>query len=424
MRKAASRTSSLAWHGHLLPTATILAVGAAPAFAGPNGESIIAGDVTFIHDGNQTIIQASDGSIIEYISFDVMPWQTIQFVQPHDLARVLNRITGGEPTNIDGSILANGFVYFINPAGVVFGDGAVVDAAGVIASAGQLSNSDFLSGNDRFTNLSGDVVNNGTITADAIHLLGKYVENAGLLESPGGIVTMVAGNTVHIQKIGERISVKVDGKNIVDRMTPFGTSLPGSIATNAGVVNSGTINAEGGQVVLGAGDLYSFAVNNNGFIRVADGRLDIAGTAGVVENSGLLDASVGSGSAGFIRVSAPAVVNTGLIRANSGSGTAGTIDLQGGQYMIIQPSGRVEARGGAGNAMGGTITINSPSGTTFIAAGSTLDVRGGTTGGNGGAIFVGGNSIGFGGKRTAHAQQRRDGGRSAARQWHRCHDRR
>ncbi|MCP3903512.1 MAG: hypothetical protein GY715_07730, partial [Planctomycetes bacterium] len=37
-----------------------------PAHADQAGAQIVVGDVTFIHDGYQTIIQASDGSIINY----------------------------------------------------------------------------------------------------------------------------------------------------------------------------------------------------------------------------------------------------------------------------------------------------------------------------------------------------------------------
>ncbi len=121
--------------------------------------------MTFTREGNYWRITASDGAIIDYISFDILPFETVQFLQPGSWARVLNRINSAMPTQIHGTLLANGNVFFVNPSGVIFGGGAVINVGGVYAAAGNLSNEDFAAGNYNFTNLSGSVINHGSITA-------------------------------------------------------------------------------------------------------------------------------------------------------------------------------------------------------------------------------------------------------------------
>ena len=121
----------------------LVALGSA-AVAGPVGEEVIHGTARFQREGDLTTIQASHNSIINYQSFDVARSETVRFVQPSAVARVLNRITGAAPTHIDGTLTANGIVYFVNPAGVYFGAGSVIDAAGIHAAAAQMTNADFL----------------------------------------------------------------------------------------------------------------------------------------------------------------------------------------------------------------------------------------------------------------------------------------
>ena len=59
--------------------------GTAPiAWAGPEGEQVVHGDVSFSRQGDLTQIHAGDGSIINYSSFDILPQETVQFIQPDE----------------------------------------------------------------------------------------------------------------------------------------------------------------------------------------------------------------------------------------------------------------------------------------------------------------------------------------------------
>ena len=160
----------------------LVALLASAAVAGPEASRVVRGDVTITRQGAETVIRAGRNSIIDYRSFDIARGETVRFQQPDAAARVLNRVQSAQPTRIDGSLLANGRVYIVNPSGVLFGATARVDVAGLYAAAGRLSDSDFVRGLDRFTDLSGRVVNEGSITADFVGLLGRGVGNTGSIE--------------------------------------------------------------------------------------------------------------------------------------------------------------------------------------------------------------------------------------------------
>jgi filamentous hemagglutinin family protein len=110
--------------------AAVLVLVTAVTRAGPEGAQVIHGSAQFNQTGNYTAIQASDKAIINYSQFNIARPETVQFIQPNADASVLNRILSANPTTIDGTLLANGRVFFVNPAGVIFGESAQVVAEG------------------------------------------------------------------------------------------------------------------------------------------------------------------------------------------------------------------------------------------------------------------------------------------------------
>ncbi|MHC4325379.1 MAG: two-partner secretion domain-containing protein, partial [Planctomycetota bacterium] len=171
-------------------------------------------------------------------------------------AAVLNRISGGQ-TTYDGILNAEAgmSIYLLNPAGIVFGGGSMVNVTNLVASSLNMSDGDFLAGNLNFTNgadATGPVEFHGTIngpdgpgfSAEAIALIGKTVLNTGTINAD--YVAMAAGNTVTISEVGGDIAVVVT----------MPQQTPGSYDYRVRH-DGGSINAE--QVVLAAGDIWSSA---------------------------------------------------------------------------------------------------------------------------------------------------------------------
>lgn len=319
-------------------TLSVLSLAAAPAFAGPEGEQVVRGDVRFERRGNEMWITAGRNSIINYRTFNIASGETVRFIQPDAQSRVLNRVTTAAPTRIDGSLLANGRVYIVNPAGVYFGQNAVVDVNGLHAAAGRMSDADFVRGVDRYTHMRGSVINEGQIRANAVALVGQQVGNFGSIVAPQGTVVLAAGQDVIV---GER------GGNVVVRIPRT------SGGTQATVTNAGEINASGGRVTMAAGDMLGAAMFNSGRIAASDVRVETVGR-GTTTVSGVIDASNTNGAGGTIRVLGEHVALQNATLDASG--------MTGGKIMV------------GGNFYGQGPERNST--TTTVDAGSTLRADG------------------------------------------------
>jgi filamentous hemagglutinin family protein len=65
--------------------------------------------------------------------FGIAPGQTATFTGPGDIKNVISRVTGGAASTIDGTLrstVGQADLYFVNPAGVVFGPNARLDVPG------------------------------------------------------------------------------------------------------------------------------------------------------------------------------------------------------------------------------------------------------------------------------------------------------
>lgn len=332
---------------------------AATALGGPEGAKVVAGEATINQNGNRTVIRAGDRTIIDYTRFNVGANERVRFIQPGANARVLNRINSAEPTRIDGVVRANGIVYFVNPAGVMFGQNAVINTNGLIAAGANLGNNDFIQGIDRFTNVTGDVVNQGTIQSTQTALVGQHVINSGVIDTggdPSGVVTMVAGDEVVLSRDGETMSVRVSPDNAALRDP-----------SRAGVENTGRINARNGRSRIVAGDMYSLAIKDVGQTTARDVKIQGQGT-GLVRVGGTIDASnqAGGTRGGRVEITGQNVALTGA--HIDASGTAG-----GGQVYV---GGERQGEGDVRNAT-----------TTYVSADTVIDASA-TERGAGGEVIV------------------------------------
>ncbi|MHC4212037.1 MAG: two-partner secretion domain-containing protein, partial [Planctomycetota bacterium] len=144
LRESSSLRKPGIWIGVFLVCWVFFSCLATFTLASPQGAQVVNGQVTVEQSGYNTVITASDQSIINYSSFNIAKPEMVQFIQPGSDASVLNRILSADPTRIDGTLLANGRVFIVNPAGVIFGNGATVNVSQLVASGLNISNQDFL----------------------------------------------------------------------------------------------------------------------------------------------------------------------------------------------------------------------------------------------------------------------------------------
>ena len=119
--------------------AMVLASGSAWAIddlATPQGESVVGGSATFDRpaDGLLNVNQETSRTVINWDSFNIGQKATTQFHQPGSDALAINRVVGANenPTQILGSLKANGRVMVLDRNGVMFGANSRVDVGGIV----------------------------------------------------------------------------------------------------------------------------------------------------------------------------------------------------------------------------------------------------------------------------------------------------
>ncbi|NMG68178.1 filamentous hemagglutinin N-terminal domain-containing protein, partial [Azoarcus indigens] len=265
----------------LSPLALVLSAGlasggawAAPAAdALPSGGQVVAGQAGIGHSGNTlTVSQGSDKAIIDWQRFDIGRAAAVQFLQPSSSSVALNRVLSGEASQIYGSLTANGKVYLVNPAGVVFGSGSKVDVGALVASTLDISNEDFLAGRLVFSRAgsTGSITNAGEITAadgGLVALLAPTVRNEGVIRARLGTVALAAGDKVTLAAgadgllqvalepstvqtlIENKQLIVADGGQVL-MTSKAADALSAGIVANSGTVQARTLAEKEGRILL------------------------------------------------------------------------------------------------------------------------------------------------------------------------------
>ena len=232
--------------------------------AGPTGGQVVGGSGSIAQSGtNTTINQTTQNMAINWQSYNVNANERVQYIQPNASSVSLNSILSNNGSTIAGRIDANGKVILVNPNGIFFTPTSVINVGSLIASGLNINPADFMNGQYIFNEIpgsSGAVVNSGMINAATggnVALIGRHVENNGLIAANLGTVTLAAGKEAVLTfddtgLLGVRVSKEI---------------LQSELGVDPAVLNSGTITASGGRVLLTASvsqDIFSKAVNTNG----------------------------------------------------------------------------------------------------------------------------------------------------------------
>ncbi|WP_250475582.1 filamentous hemagglutinin N-terminal domain-containing protein [Caballeronia sp. GAFFF1] len=379
----------------LLP---LLALVVAPgALALPAGGQVVNGNVSINTPAPKTmsINQGSQKGIVNWNSFSIGAGEAVNISQPSAQAVLLNRVVGSQASTIAGQINANGQVFLVNPAGVLFARGASVNVGSLVASTLGISDADFLAGKYHFMsaapNAGGRVVNQGAITAGergTVALLGAQVDNSGTVSAKLGTVAMGAGSDITLDFAGDGLTmIKVDGA-----------------AAQALASNSGALAADGGQVLMSvqtADALAGTVLNQTGTVRAQsvverNGRIVLdGGAAGVTSVTGNVDVTGGAGLAGGqadvtgyhiamndgARIDASGATGGGRVRVGGGAAGRET-DIHNADAVWMGPAAQARADALV-NGDGGHVVIY---GANAAHVHGTLTAKGGKNSGNGGLI--------------------------------------
>lgn len=259
--------------GGLVPDSGIAAPGVANPVTSWTGastpvQSVSAGKTTV------TIQQTQANAILNWTTFNIGKNTTLTFNQSAgDVA--LNRVTdpSGSPSQILGALSGAGQVYVINQNGIIFGGSSQVNVGALIASAANITDTQFTTNgiystksgtsyNPSFTNAGGAVTVQagaqiatlapGSVTTGGgfVLLLGTNVSNQGAISTPDGQTELAAGDNFLLRPGYSTTANEASttrGNEVAAQLNKAGSSLTGGSGT---VSNSGMIIADTGDITL------------------------------------------------------------------------------------------------------------------------------------------------------------------------------
>ena len=315
--------------GHLFCTrialATAMLASANFVRGNPNGGKVSQGSASFNTSGSQLTINTSDRAFINWQSFNIGVGETTTFVQPSSSSLVWNQINDPNPSQILGTLNANGYVVLQNASGFYVGGQASITTHGLMLTTAPIPTPDLSSSGPWVFSApppTASIINYGRINVGqggSAFIIAHDIENHGTISAPGGDIGLYAGKQV-------LVSTRPDGRGLSATVT-----LP-----DGSVDNSGNLIADGGSIALHA----------------------------QVVNQG------------------------GLIQANSMANVNGTIELIASDSVNLGATSVISARGDSqGVSSGGSVTIKSDN-TFSDQSGSAINIAGGAKGGDGGSLEI------------------------------------
>lgn len=305
-----------------------------------------------------------DNLFHSFQEFSVGTGETASFLNSNEIANIFSRVTGGKVSSIDGLIRANGSanLFLINPAGIIFGEGASLNIGGSFY---------------------------GSSASSILFKDGEF--SATDLESPP-VLTINAPIGLGFRDNPQDI---VNQSRVLDSTGQFFSGLQVSEGKNLALIggdvrfDSGVITAPGGRVKLGGLNAAgTIGINDDGGFSFPD---DVA-RGNVSLNNAFVDVSSNGG--GSIRVNANNLKLTfGSFFGAGISGDSGSKDTQAGDIVIDAASSinlsqssnffNQVAENAVGNA--GNIDIN----TNSLKLSDGSQITSGSFGqGNGGNVVI------------------------------------
>jgi filamentous hemagglutinin family protein len=414
VRLSNSRLAMLSPHrlALLLSSAVLwLAAPPAPAQLTPDGtlggegstvtpDALVQGDLAELIEGGAI----RGGNLFHsFLEFNVDAGQRVYFANPAGIESILSRVTGGDPSNIFGTLGVDGAadLFLINPNGIVFGPGASLDLQGsftaTTADSIQLGSDGLFSAVDPASDILltlnpsifwfNGLRQPGSIEARGLPTVPSAlkVPNGEILRLIGGEITIdngqlfASGGRIELAAMAGDNGVKIAPENNSLRaLEPLGradiniinSSLINVISSGGGAVSIyvGNISISNGSSIFGG---IGFGLGNEDS-RAEDIKIDATGIVSVADASFIGNATFGLGNGGDVIITAQDItlINGGqILTVGSGEGNAGDIILKASGSL--SSSGRdINGTSGAilsstvglfpGNGNSGNITIEAP----------------------------------------------------------------
>jgi filamentous hemagglutinin family protein len=252
-----------------------------------------------------------------FSQFNLNTDESITFSGPININKIINRVTGGNPSNINGSLystIPNADIYFLNPSGVMFGPNATLNVPGSF----HVSTADILYLQDG-GKFDATKPNNSLLTSAAPSAFGFFANSSADLSIQGSKLAVPSRNTLSI--IGGQVKI-----------------TQAQIEATSGQLNLASLAGEG-KIIPEVDGLTS--VGERGNLTVTDSQLNVSGEAGgtvyiqagrlVLDNSTITAETLGAQPGHEINLDVTDLLATRggyLSSSTSGSGNGGNINIR------------------------------------------------------------------------------------------------
>ncbi|MGK7900264.1 MAG: filamentous hemagglutinin N-terminal domain-containing protein [Hormoscilla sp.] len=324
----------------------------APGWAQLTPDSSLGAESSVVTPVNQSTDRIDGGAVRgsnlfhSFGEFNVDVGRSVYFANPPAIQNILTRVTGGNQSNIMGTlgILGDANLFLINPAGIVFGRSARLDISGsFFATTGdgiKLGENGLFSATDldpskllhvqpealfhnALANHMARLNNRGNLavgTGSTLVLHGGEVRNSGSLTAPGGTVMV----------LGERIGLLDDASIDVSSPTGGGNVFIGGFLQGRGNMRTAGRTYIGPDVTISA-DAASTGDGGNVIVWASE----VTGFYGDISARGGLD----GGDGGFVEVSGgEKLIFRGDVDTTAALGNPGTLLLDPRNIIIANGS--------------------------------------------------------------------------------------
>ncbi|MEQ1543439.1 filamentous hemagglutinin N-terminal domain-containing protein [Methyloglobulus sp.] len=324
--------------------------------------------------------------------FNLNSSESATFTGNSHIQNVISRVTGGALSSIAGTLkseIGSAAFYFINPAGIVFGQNTQIDVPGAFyaSTAGELK---FADG----TKFSADHPQANTVSMAAPEAFGFLGKQTGTMDLNGAELVFKPGTAVQLSaaKITmDKASLTGEGMDLQlaavgDARQDVGVAtLPNQALAGAISINNTVLDASGngkGRIAVRAGDVKAlksgvFANNNGNDDMPKNQGIDMRVDNLLLDNSFVTNYALKIGDAGTITVNAQkelTLINRGTIASlvfNEGYG--GAIVVKAGKISIGEQKSESEAGilslANEGTGKAGTVNVTAEQGLSIFNSG-------------------------------------------------------
>jgi filamentous hemagglutinin family protein len=321
----------------------------------PVNSQVTLEGTTFTLDGGTT----AGGNLFHSFAEFSLPtgWEAF-FNNPSNIDNIFTRVTGGQVSNIDGLIRANGGanLFLLNPNGIVFGPNAQLNIGGSFFAS---TANEIVFAEGRFSAIETETV---PLLSINVPIGLQYGDNPGTIMDRSQASGIVFGNSA---------------------TTGLQVNLGETLALVGGEVQleGGNLTAEGGRIELGS--------VGEGFVEIGDAEAGFPLTYSpeqpftdiTLSNGAIVDTSGNGGGTIQVQGRNISLVEGSQIRSNTlGSGLGGDLTVTAsaaitvsGRLPNLQPSAlQVRIEGENATGTGGNLTLDAPRLT--VAAGARVSV--------------------------------------------------